>query len=72
MQMRLEQAQLNRPSDPNDPGYESPFRDKSDQDEQHQASRKLSSSDLFGKLVMIPPAFTKLCLVSLRVIKLIG
>lgn len=72
MQMRLEQAQLNRPSDPNDPGDEPPFSDKSDQDEQHQASKNLSSSDRFGKLVMIPPAFTKLCLVSLREIKLIG
>ena len=72
MQMRLEQAQLNRPSDPSDPGYEPSFSDKSDQDEQHQASRDWSSSDLFGKLFMIPPAFTKLCLVSLREIKLIG
>ena len=69
MQMRLEQAQLNRPSDH---GYEPLFSDKSDLDEQHQASRNLSSSDRFGKLVVIPPAFTKLFLVSLHEIKLIG
>ena len=43
MQMRLQQAQLHRPLDPHDPGYDPSSSDISDQDEQHQANRDVSS-----------------------------